>query len=469
MFCIHRFFFFFQFSEAEEKADMDAEQKPCRILMMPWLAHGHLSPFLELAKKLTLRNFQVYFCSTPVNLNPIKQNLNHNQKSIQFIEIHLPSNPSELPPDYHTTRNLPPHLMPVLKTAFDQSAECFREIIRAIKPDIVIYDIVQPWVPVIANQENVKAVVFMTFGAAATAFFFHYILNFNDDYPFSEFRFPQRKTLQITQFLDNISNGLKDKDRFLECVKKSSFVLVKSLNDMENQYADYFSSLVGREMIPVGPLVQDPEIKLNDSGMFIEEWLNKRANSSAVFVSFGTEYFLSKDEIEAIALGLELSNVSFIWLIRFPAGENLSLDQVLPEEFEKRVEERGVVVQGWTSQAKILRHPSIGGFVSHCGMSSTMESVKFGVPLIAMPKQYDQHLNARLVVNVGAGIQVQSEEDDVFKKEDIARAIREVVFLEQGREVREKVKELSFMVMEKGDQEVDHVAKKLLHLVKMES
>lgn len=456
--------------------DSESEQKPCRILMMPWLAHGHLSPFLELAKKLTLRNFQVYFCSTAVNLNPIRQNLNHNnQNSIQFIEIHLPSTPEELPPDYHTTRNLPPHLMPVLKTAFDRSTDSFREIIRAIKPDLVIYDMVQPWAPVIANQENVKAVAFMTFGAAATAFFFHYILNFDDDedkdhhhYPFPEFRFPQRKTLQITQFLDNVSNGLKDKDRFLQCVKKSSFVLVKSLNDMENQYADYFSSLVGREVIPVGPLVQDPEIKLNDSGIFVEQWLNKRANSSAVFVSFGTEYFLSKDEIEAIALGLELSNVSFLWLIRFSGGENLSLDQVLPKEFQMRLEERGLIVQEWASQAKILNHPSIAGFVSHCGMSSTMESIKFGVPIIAMPTQYDQHLNARLVVNIGVGVEVQREKDDVFKKEDIARAIREVVFLEKGREVREKVKELSAMVMEKGDQEVDHVAKKLLQLVNME-
>ncbi len=73
---------------------MDSRHSSISVLMFPWLAHDHISPFLDLAKKLTNRNFHIYFCSTPINLGPIKQNLyeKHSQ-SIQLVEIHLPSPP----------------------------------------------------------------------------------------------------------------------------------------------------------------------------------------------------------------------------------------------------------------------------------------------------------------------------------------------------------------------------------------
>ena len=59
------------------------------------------------------------------------------------------------------------------------------------------------------------------------------------------------------------------------------------------------------------------------------------------------------------------------------------------------------MLEGWAPQTKILEHPSIGGFVSHCGWSSVMESMKFGVPIIAVPVHFDQPLNNRLVEEVG--------------------------------------------------------------------
>ncbi|KAK5795642.1 hypothetical protein PVK06_036914 [Gossypium arboreum] len=70
---------------------MDTKQKRIRVLMFPWLAHGHISPFLELAKKLANRNLYVYFCSTAVNLDSIKPKVSPNHSlSIQFIELKLP-------------------------------------------------------------------------------------------------------------------------------------------------------------------------------------------------------------------------------------------------------------------------------------------------------------------------------------------------------------------------------------------
>lgn len=153
-------------------------------------------------------------------------------------------------------------------------------------------------------------------------------------------------------------------------------------------------------------------------------------------------------------------------MVRFHGTANItSLHEVLPEGFQERVAERGMVVEGWAPQAKILGHPSIGGFVSHCGWSSTLESIAFGVPIIVMPMQLDQPMTGRLVVEIGVGIDVPRE-NGKFRKEDIARVAREVVVEEKGKEVRRQVKDLSNTIKQKGDRDIDHAVKKLLQLVK---
>ncbi|KAL0323501.1 UNVERIFIED_CONTAM: Beta-D-glucosyl crocetin beta-1,6-glucosyltransferase [Sesamum angustifolium] len=93
-------------------------------------------------------------------------------------------------------------------------------------------------------------------------------------------------------------------------------------------------------------LTKDDEEEEKYSDMM--EWLSKKNQHSTVYISFGSEYFLSKPEIEEIAKGLELSDTNFIWVIRFPLGEDeISVEDALPKGFLERVKERGVVVSGW--------------------------------------------------------------------------------------------------------------------------
>ncbi|KAK9266396.1 hypothetical protein L1049_025253 [Liquidambar formosana] len=440
---------------------MEKKQHSPSILMLPWLAHGHISPFLELAKMLSERNFHIYLCSTPINLEPIRETLPKKfLSSIQLIEIHLPSSP-QLPPHYHTTKGLPPHLMSTLKTAFDTSKPAFSNILKSLKPQLVIYDFLQPWVPIAAREENINAVVFVTCGAATVSFLIHCANSPGKEYPFHAFHFPESECDKITLFMHDISNGLKNKDRFTECIERSSnIVLIKTSKEMEAKYVEYLAVLLGKEIVTVGPLVQEP---VNKDDVAIMEWLSKKDPSSVVFVSFGSEYFLSKQEIEEIAHGLELSQVSFIWVVRFHGGDKISVDEALPEGFLKRIGEKGIVVEGWAPQAKILAHSSIGGFVSHCGWSSTLEGVMYGVPIIAMPMHLDQPLNARLVGEIGGALEVKRQ-NERLKREEIASVIKEVVVQEQGVDLRRKAKEVSERMRRKGDEEMDVVVEELMQL-----
>ncbi|XP_031371451.1 UDP-glucosyltransferase 29-like [Punica granatum] len=439
------------------------------ILMLPWLAHGHISPFLELAKRLADRNLRIHICSSPMNLESIRSRIPEKySSSIRLLEIHLPSLP-ELPPQRHTTNGLPLHLMPVLKRAFDMSAPNFAEILVNLKPDLLIYDFLMPWAPELARSHNVRAVTFLSVGAGMASFVFHLLKNPGVDFPFEGlFSVDDHVSQMFCQILESPSSGITDKDRVLQCIERSSdILLMKTFRELEGKYIDCLSDLTGKRAVPVGPLVHDPLLQADQAGTHIIEWLDKKPISSTVFVSFGTEYFLTDQEREEIAHGLERSNVNFIWVMRFPGGERQDLEDALPKGFLERVAGRGLVVEKWAPQVRILEHESIGGFVSHCGWSSVMESMKFGVPIIAVPMQLDQPFNAKVVERVGVGIEVKrNPSSGRFEGEDIGRVIRGLVKERGGEGVRKRVKEVSeSMIRNKGkDEEIDGVVDALVNL-----
>ncbi|KAI8559298.1 hypothetical protein RHMOL_Rhmol04G0161000 [Rhododendron molle] len=450
---------------------MDTRGYSMKVLVQPWLAYGHISPYLELAKKLSERNFYIYFCSTPINLSTVRKKLDHKYLlSIQLVELHLPSLP-DLPPSHHTTNGLPAHLMTTLKTAFDTAANSdFPEILRTLTPDLVIYDQNQPWAPAVASSHNIPAIQFLTFGAAVVSFGLHMFKNPGEAFPYPEMtrsRNFKRSTVHGTGKQPSGDEIMKEVHRFLESVNRScDIILVKSFREIEGKYIDYLSTLAEKKILPVGPLVEDRvDMSEDENSKDIIQWLDKKEKSSTVFVSFGSECFLTKEEIEELAYGLELSQVNFIWVVRFPVGENVSVDLALPEGFLGRVKERGIVVEGWAPQVEILRHSSIGGFVSHCGWNSAIESMKFGVPIIGVPMQIDQPLNARLIEETaGIGVEVRRDESGGLQREEIAQVIRRVVVEKDGEGVRTNARKLSESMGLKKEEEIDGVVDELLRL-----
>ncbi|CAL1374060.1 unnamed protein product [Linum trigynum] len=451
--------------EQQQQQRKSSCNKTTRVLLLPWLAHGHISPFLELGKRLAARNFIVYLCSTPVNLHPLKPEL--SSSPITLVELHLQSSP-QLPPHYHTTNGLPSHLMPLLKSAFDNSTSAFSTILVSVSPDLVIYDFLQPWAPSLAaSLLHIPSVEFITTSAALAAMASHFY-RFNAErkpIPLSSIRLRERDQEAFTELMESATaDGTMDITRYERCTERSSkIVLVKTFREIEGEYLDYLDHLTGKKFLPLGPLLDETEQdgKNRDS---IVEWLDQKQSSSAVFVSFGSEFFPSGDLIREIAYGLELSGVDFIWVVRFPLGEKVDLADALPEGFFDRVGGRGMVVEGWAPQPAILAHRSVGGFVSHCGWSSVMESMWHGVPIVAVPMHLDQPVNARVVEEIGVGVEVKRDGNGMLERGEIAKVIREVVMEETGEKVRRKAKEMSEVMQRKGDDEVDRVAEELLEL-----
>lgn len=213
---------------------MEPEKKATstiKILMFPWLAHGHIFPFLELAKGiLNRKNFYIYFCSTPVNFPSITNFITTNklQQSIELVQIHLQS-PPELPPHYHTTKNLPSNLNFTLLKTLQTANSAFSDIISTLSPDLVIYDVFEPWASKVAANKMIPAVYFSIFGGALLSYLHHqYTHGEAHEFPFSGIKFEEFELKSLDYLFKFLYENVYDVDQdFLFGTFKQSCELVK--------------------------------------------------------------------------------------------------------------------------------------------------------------------------------------------------------------------------------------------------
>ncbi|KAF3433711.1 hypothetical protein FNV43_RR24814 [Rhamnella rubrinervis] len=117
----------------------------------------------------------------------------------------------------------------------------------------------------------------------------------------------------------------------------------------------------------------------------------------------------------------------------------------LLDGFEDRVKGVGLVVRDWAPQTEILQHPSTGGFLSHCGWNSCLESISNGVPIATWPMHSDQPLNAVLVteaLRIGLNVKDWARRDEVVSSSEISKAVRRLMASDEGDEMRKRAKEL---------------------------
>uniref|UniRef100_A0A0E0LPM9 Glycosyltransferase n=1 Tax=Oryza punctata TaxID=4537 RepID=A0A0E0LPM9_ORYPU len=447
------------------------ERERLRVVMFPWLAHGHINPYLEMATRLTSSSARdqidvvVHLVSTPVNLAAVA----HRQTDrISLVELRLPELP-DLPPALHTTKHLPPRLMPVLKRACDLAAPAFGALLDELSPDVVLYDFIQPWAPLEAAARGVPAVHFSTCSAAATAFFLHF-LDGGGAFPFEAISLGSAEEDARYTMLTCRDDGtalLPEGERLpLSMARSSEFVAVKTCVEIERKYMDYLSKLIGKEIIPCGPLLVDSgDVGAGSEADGVMRWLDGKEPGSVVLVSFGSEYFMSEKQLAAMARGLELSGAAFVWVVRFPQqspdeDDHGAAARAMPPGFAPA---RGLVVEGWAPQRRVLSHRSCGAFLTHCGWSSVMESLSAGLPMVALPLHIDQPVSANLAAELGVAARVRQERFGEFEAEEVARAVRAVMRRGEEREaLRRRAMELREVVARR-DAHDDELIGALLH------
>jgi len=158
------------------------------------------------------------------------------------------------------------------------------------------------------------------------------------------------------------------------------------------------------------------------------EWLDTKPERSVVYVSFGSMSAASKRQKEEMKRGLAASGRSYLWVVRKDNRDN--------DEDGDDDDEQSMLVE-WCDQVRVLSHPAVGCFVTHCGWNSTLESVSCGTPVVAVPQWSDQDTNARLIVQWGIGARATMDADRFLDAEELTRCLDIVMgSSEEGAAIR---------------------------------
>jgi UDP:flavonoid glycosyltransferase YjiC (YdhE family) len=333
-----------------------------------------------------------------------------------------------LPDGAESTNDISHDMIELHRMASDGLAEPFSEFFDAAcagegKPDWVIADSHQFWAAAAAVKHNVPCAGILMCCAALLA--------------------PRRSSSStvssaneewVKPFTTKGVSGLTVAERCSMMIKGCQVVAFRSCVELEPEDVPIVTggSRGGKPFVTLGLLPPLPEeagggevvVAKDDGGVC--RWLDEQPANSVVYVALGSEVRLPVEQVQEMALGLELTGKRFLLVLRKPLGINPDAD-ILPPGFEERTRGRGRVVIGWVSQPTILAHNAIAAFLTHCGWNSIIEALLHGNPLIILPIRGDQWPMGKLMADKEVGVQVARRGDDgSFDREAIATAVRAV-------------------------------------------
>ena len=224
----------------------------------------------------------------------------------------------------------------------------------------------------------------------------------------------------------------------VEKTRASKGLIFNSFEELEGSSLAMIHKDISIPVFAIGPLHK--QVPASCSSLLEQDrscisWLDAHPSKSVLYVSFGSLIAIDEAEFIEIAWGLANSRQPFLWVTRPGLVRDSDGPALLPKGFLEMVADRGRIIS-WAPQEEVLAHPAIGGFWTHSGWNSTLESICEGVPMICLPQFGDQRSNARYVAEVWCvGIQFE----DNFKRDDVEKAIKKLMGEQEGSEMRERV------------------------------
>ncbi|KAL8489506.1 hypothetical protein ACS0TY_025425 [Phlomoides rotata] len=432
----------------------DNKQSPAHVavVMVPLPAQGHLNQLLHLSRLVSAYDIPVHYVGAATHIRQAKLRLHGwNPTSIYFHEF--PTTPFENPrPDPFAPHKFPSQIVPALLASMNLREPVYEFVdglSRIFRRVIVIYDFLMSHVVQdMGCIQNVDCYIFRSISSISVC-----------SWEESKCWTPEAQIFlkEIPSVIGYYSEKFSE---FLSLQYNARNVscgeIFNSNSQVEGLFLDLLLSKCRKNIWALGPFNPTTVTEPSRSAHKCLDWLNKHAPNSVIYVSFGTSCSFSDAQVREIAVGLERSGQKFVWVLRDADRGDIFTGDVretrLPVGFEERVRERGIIVKDWAPQLGILRHESTGGFVSHCGWNSCLESLTMGVPIAAWPMHSDQPANAVLVtrvLKVGILIKSFSSEEELVESSRIEKVVRELMgsdemrrrAVELGGNVRESMME----------------------------
>ncbi|XP_074305149.1 7-deoxyloganetin glucosyltransferase-like [Silene latifolia] len=449
---------------------------PTHVVCIPYPAQGHITPMLSLAKLLHSHfHFHITFVNTHHNHHRLLHSRGPNAldglPSFRFASI-----PDGLPPsDPNKTQDIPSLSASTNKHCYKP----FKELIQKINEtsssvSFILSDCSMSFTSQVSTDMGIPLVFFWTGSAASFLGYGHYQRLIHHGLV------PLKDTGDLTNgYLERVIDGipamegirLKDLPSFVRTTNKDDTLLnmlmhrvdkvcnsgapiiFHTLDALEHDIVQAISEMAHSTVCSVGPLqlleapFNQAEASSIGSNLWKEdseclEWLDMKDPKSVLYVNFGSITVMNQENIVEMAWGLADSGQSFVWIIRpdLFIGE----DAILPQEFVQVIEERGFLAS-WCDQKAVLSHPSISGFLTHCGWNSVLDSVSNGVPVICWPFFADQPTNCWLCCQKwGVGVEIDAD----VKRDQVAELVNEVMGGDKGKGMKERAIQLKKMATE---------------------
>ncbi|TYJ31745.1 hypothetical protein E1A91_A06G221000v1, partial [Gossypium mustelinum] len=366
--------------------------KTFRIAMYPWFAIAHITPFIHMANKLAQRGHKISFFLPAKTLGKVEA-FNLYPDLITFIPIIVP-HVEGLPVGAETTND----------------------------PHFVFFDFTC-WMPALTRKLGIKSVLYCIISSGTIGYILSParkilergltgldLLKPPKGFPSSsiKLRMYEAQGLAAGTKMD-YGSGISFAERHLRSFSDCDAIAFKTCKEIEGPYCEYIGNQFEKPMLYAGPVVPEPQ------KMELEErW------------KIGPKLGLNKDQSQELVLGLELTGLPFL--------------SALSEGFQERVNGRGFIYRGWIPQQLILRHISVGCFVTHCVSGSLAEAMVNDCQLVLVPHVGDQIINARLMAgDLRIGVEVEKgEEDGLFTKDDVNKVVKALMDddSELGKEIR---------------------------------
>lgn len=238
---------------------------------------------------------------------------------------------------------------------------------------------------------------------------------------------------------------------------KAKGLIFNTFDHLDKPVISHFQAMCPNTYV-VGPLHTHLKSRLQSSSTIVSnslweedwscvDWLDIQPEQSVLYVSIGSMAVISRDQLMELWHGLVNSGSRFLWVQRPGSVTNSGSHTNAMDELLTQTKDKGYITS-WAPQERVLAHPSVGGFLTHSGWNSTLESIALGVPMICWPYFVDQQVNSRFVQEVWKlGLDMK----DVYERGRIEKVIREVMEERKG-EFLKRASEMATLAQQSVEQ-----------------
>ncbi|KAH7862224.1 hypothetical protein Vadar_001645 [Vaccinium darrowii] len=431
----------------------DAPTTICHVVAMPYPGRGHINPMMNFCKLLASKKDDILI--TVVVTEEWHGFLGSSEPK-QPANIRFATIPNVIPSETGRGTDFPGFLEATM-TKLEEPFEQLLDRLEPPNPSVIIYDTFTMWVAGVGNRRNIPVASFWTQQMSVFTVFYHFdLLKQNGHFPIDV----SERGNELVNYIPGIpptriadlptvfyGDGLKTVH--IACaavsqVPKSQYLLLTSIYELESQTIEALKAVIPTPIYSIGPAI--PYFRLEENSSDSQngdssymQWLDSQPKSSVLYISQGSFLSVSRAQMDEIIAGVDMSGVRFFWVARGDASRI--------KEGCGDLSNKGVLVP-WCDQLKVLCHPSIGGFWTHCGWNSTKEGVFAGIPFLTYPIFWDQFSNSKSIVDdwkIGWKVRRGTgDKEHLVTRQEIAGIVQQFMDLEsdEGKEMRRRAKEL---------------------------